>query len=188
MTMSGPDLAAGTADLADGMPAAHLEPPVGEGPVERICKWASEAALIIMLTVIGADIFTRYVLNFSFEVADELGGYMLVVMTFVSLSVCQVNGAFHQVELVQARLSPRRRALSAAIFDVLSFGFASLLLWQLVKLEFSSYRFGERAPTYLETPLWIPRLAMAIGVAALLFSIVRTFLAHLRRFRMLSRT
>ena len=173
-------------DAADGMPASHLEPPVGEGPIERACKWASEAALIVMLTVIGADIFTRYLLNFSFEIADELGGYMLVVMTFVSLSVCQVNGAFHQVELVQARLGPRGRALSAAIFDVLSFGFASLLLWQLVKLEFSSWRFGERAPTYLETPLWLPRLAMAIGVAALVFSIVRTFIAHVRRFRRLA--
>ena len=107
------------------MPASHLEPPVGEGPIERACKWASEAALITMLVVIGADIFTRYLLNFSFEIADELGGYMLVVMTFVSLSVCQVNGAFHQVELVQARLTPRGRALSAAIFDVLAFGFAA---------------------------------------------------------------
>ena len=165
------------------LPASHPEPPVGEGPVERLCKWASEAALIIMLVVIGADIFTRYLLNFSFEVADELGGYMLVVMTFVSLSVCQVNGAFHQVELVQARLTPRGRALSAAIFDVLSFGFAAILLWHFIRLEFSSYRFGERAPTYLETPLWIPRLAMAIGVAALCFAIVRTFLAHVRRFR-----
>jgi len=179
MTMSAPD-------AADGMPASHLEPPVGEGPIERACKWASEAALIVMLVVIGADIFTRYLLNFSFEIADELGGYMLVVMTFVSLSVCQVNGAFHQVELVQARLGPRGRALSAAIFDVLSFGFASLLLWQLVKLEFSSWRFGERAPTYLETPLWLPRLAMAIGIAALVFAILRTFIAHVRRLRRLA--
>ena len=73
---------------------------------------------------------------------------MLVVMTFVSLSVCQVNGAFHQVEFVQARLSPRWRALSAAIFDVLAFGFAALLLWQFIGLELSSWRFGERAPTY----------------------------------------
>ena len=173
-------------DAADGMPATHLSPPVGEGPVERLCKSVSEAALIIMLAVIGADIFTRYLLNFSFEIADELGGYMLVVMTFVSLSVCQANSAFHQVELVQARLSPRGRALSAAIFDMLAFAFACLLLWQLVKLEVSSYRFGERAPTYLETPLWIPRLAMAIGVAALLVAIVRTFVAHVRRFRRLS--
>jgi hypothetical protein len=34
----------------------------------------------------------------------------------------------------------------------------------------------------------LPRLAMAIGVAALCFSIVRTFLAHIRRFRMLSQS
>jgi len=185
--MSTLEPAGGAADLADGTPASHLQPPIGEGPIERLCKWASEAALTTMLVVIGADIFTRYVLNFSFEIADELGGYMLVVMTFVSLSVCQVNNAFHQVELLQARLSPRWRALSAAIFDVLSFGFAAILLWQLIKLERSSYRFGEKAPTYLETPLWIPRLAMAIGVAALLCSIVKTCLAHVRRFRSLSR-
>src|SRR3954469_13701469 len=175
-------------DAADGMPAAHLEPPVGEGPVEFVCKMLSEAALIIMLVVIGVDIFTRYILNFSFEIADELGGYMLVVMTFISLSVCQVNGAFHQVELVQARLTPRWRALSAAIFDVLAFGLAAILLWHFIRLEFSSYRFGERAPTFLETPLWLPRLAMAVGVAGLCISIVRTFLAHVRRFRALSRT
>jgi TRAP-type C4-dicarboxylate transport system permease small subunit len=172
-------------DPGDGLPGGALTPPLGEGPVERVCKWASEAALITMLVVIGADVFTRYLFNFSFEVADELGGYMLVVMTFVSLSVCQVNNAFHQVELVQARLSPRGRALSAAIFDVLSFGLAGILLWHFVRLELSSYRFGERAPTFLETPLWIPRLAMTIGVAALCFSIVRTFLAHVRRYRTL---
>lgn len=175
-------------DAADGTPSGVLEPPVGEGAVERICKYASEAALVTMLVVIGLDILTRYVFNFSFEIADEIGGYMLVVMTFVSLSVCQANNAFHQVELVQARLTPRWRALSAAIFDALAFGLAGVLLWHFVRLEFSSYRFGERAPTFLETPLWLPRLAMAIGVGALCFTIVRTFLAHVRRFRMLSRT
>jgi len=175
-------------DAADGTPGAILVPPVGEGPVERACKWASEAALITMLVVIGADIFTRYLLNFSFEIADELGGYMLVVMTFVSLSVCQVTNSFHQVELVHARLGPRGRALSAAIFDALAFAFSALLLWHFIRLELSSWRFGERAPTYLETPLWLPRLAMAIGVAALCFSIARTFLAHVRRLRALPRS
>ena len=175
-------------DPGDGLPGGALTPPLGEGPVERVCKWASEAALITMLVVIGADIFTRYLFNFSFEIADELGGYMLVVMTFVSLSVCQVTNSFHQVELIQARLGARGRALSAAIFDALAFAFSGLLLWHFIRLELSSWRFGERAPTYLETPLWLPRLAMAIGVAALCFSITRTFLAHVRRFRALSRS
>jgi len=37
---------------------------VPEGPVELACKWACEAALIVMLVVIGTDIFTRWLLNF----------------------------------------------------------------------------------------------------------------------------
>ena len=44
-------------------------------------------------------------------------------------------------------------------------------IWQqLLKLERSSYRFGEKAPTYLETPLWIPRLAMAFPFYLLPFT------------------
>ena len=46
-------------DAGDGLPASHLAPPVGESPVERLCKWASEAALVIRLVVSGTDIFTR---------------------------------------------------------------------------------------------------------------------------------
>jgi TRAP-type C4-dicarboxylate transport system permease small subunit len=161
--------------------------PVPEGIVERLCKWTSEAALVFMLLVIGLDIVTRFFFNFSLEISDELGGYMLVTITFVSLSACQANDSFHHVELVQAQLSPRRRALSAALFDLLALGFSALLLWQLIRLELSSWRFGERAPTYLETPLWIPRLVMAIGIAALCWSICRTFLAHVRRARGLGR-
>lgn len=172
-------------DPAEIRHGKELTPTIGEGPVELVCKWISEAALIAMLVVIGADIFTRYLLNFSFEVADELGGYMLVVMTFVSLSVCQVTNSFHQVELVQARLGVRGRAVSAAIFDVLAFAFAAIMVWQFYRLHMTSYRFGEHAPTYLETPLWIPRLAMLVGALALCFSIVRTFLAHVRRLRAL---
>ncbi len=66
---------------------------VPEGPVERLCNFACMVALVVMLGVIGVDVVTRALLNFSFEVSDELGGYMLVVITFVSLPVCQVNGS-----------------------------------------------------------------------------------------------
>lgn len=165
------------------LPAAPHKNTVPEGPIELICKWACEAALIIMLVVIGTDIFTRWLLHFSFEISDEIGGYMLATITFLSLSVCQVNDSFHHVELVQARLSARGRALSSLIFDLLTLSFAGLLFWHYVRLEMSSYRFGERAPTLLETPLWIPRLVMAIGAAALCLAVIRTILLHIRRIR-----
>ncbi|MEJ0074600.1 MAG: TRAP transporter small permease [Alphaproteobacteria bacterium] len=168
---------------ASGQPLVLHKSIVPEGPIEKACKLACEAALIVMLVVIGTDIFTRWLLNFSFEVSDEIGGYMLAAITFLSLSVCQVNDSFHHVELIQARLSPRWRAISGLFFDILTLAFAVLLFWHYVRLELSSYRFGERAPTMLETPLWIPRLVMAIGTAALCLAVVRTIMLHIRRLR-----
>ena len=165
---------------AHGRPSPHR---LGETIVERICRLACVAALIVMLVVIGVDILTRSLLNFSFEVSDELGGYLLVVIAFVSLPVCQVSGTFHRVELVQSRLSPLWRAVSHVIFDLLSFAFCGLLLWQLVRFEMTSFRFGDRAPTYLATPLWIPQAVMMLGAAALCFSMVRTLAADIARLR-----
>src|SRR5689334_15574973 len=132
----------GGGQAAERPPALHKST-VPEGPVETACKWACEAALDTMLVVIGTDIFTRWLLNFSFEVSDEIGGYMLAAITFLSLAVCQVNDSFHHVELIQARLSPRGRALSRLLFDLLTLAFSSLLLWHYIRLESSSYRFGE---------------------------------------------
>jgi TRAP-type C4-dicarboxylate transport system permease small subunit len=159
-----------------------------ESIVERACKLACVAALIVTLVVIGVDILTRSLFNFSFEISDELGGYMLVVITFVSLPVCQISGSFHHVELVQSRLSPFARAVSHVIFDLLSLAFCVLLLWQLTRFELSSYRFGDRAPTYLATPLWIPQIAMMLGAAALCFSMVRTLAADVARLRAFGKT
>jgi TRAP-type C4-dicarboxylate transport system permease small subunit len=176
--------AAATA-VRDGQQASGVRPlrAVPAGPVERLCNFACMVALIVMLGVIGVDIVTRAALNFSFEVSDELGGYLLVVITFVSLPVCQVNDSFHHVEFVQSRLSVRGRAISRVIFDILSVAFCIALLWQLTRFEISSWRFDDHAPTYLATPLWIPRLAMVAGAAALLFSVARTLAADIATLR-----
>lgn len=170
---------------APGRPIAHQ---LKESIVEQVCRLACTAALIVMLVVIGVDILTRWLFNFSFEISDELGGYLLVVITFLSLPVCQINDSFHHVELVQSRLSPLGRAISQIIFDFLSLAFCTLLLWQLVRFEMSSFRFADRAPTYLATPLWIPQAVMMIGAAALCFSVVRTLAADVARLRALAKT
>src|SRR5262245_29624649 len=165
---------------AHGRPSAHRLP---ESIVERTCRLACVAALVVMLIVVAVDILTRSLLNFSFEVSDELGGYLLVVICFVSLPVCQASDSFHRVELVQSRLTPFGRAVSHVIFDLLSLAFCALLLWQLLRFEMTSFRFADRAPTYLATPLWIPQAAMAIGAAAMCFSMLRTLAADIARLR-----
>src|ERR1051326_3602993 len=161
---------------------------LSESVVERLCRLACFAALVVMLVVIGVDIAPRALLNFSFEISDELGGYMLVVISFVSLSVCQISNSFHHVELVQSRLSPFGPAVSHVLFDLLSFTFCALLLWQLMRFEITSFRFADRAPTYLATPLWIPQAVMVLGAGALCFAVLRTLAANVTRLRALGKT
>jgi TRAP-type C4-dicarboxylate transport system permease small subunit len=157
-----------------------------EGPVEWTCKVASEIALIVMLVLIAVDIVTRAVFNFSFEVSDEVGGYMLVVICFLSLSACHANGSFHEVEFVQTQLSPRGRSISHIIFGLLVLAASALLAWQYIRLGMSSWRFGSVTPSYLSTPLWLPQLPMAIGMIALCFSLCRSLIAEVRRLRRLT--
>jgi TRAP-type C4-dicarboxylate transport system permease small subunit len=172
-----------TPPLREQMTGGRHSRALPEGPVERLCSLVCMAALMVMLGVIGLDIATRALLNFSFEISDELGGYMLVLITFISLPVCQVNDSFHHVEFVQSRLSARGRAVSHVIFDLLSLAFCALLLWQFGRFEISSWRFDDHAPTYLATPLWFPRVAMVVGAAALLFSGLRTLAADIAMLR-----
>lgn len=167
----------------DDAPARLHRRVIPETVVERACRLVSEAALVILLVLTTVDIATRALFNFSFEVSDEVGGYMLVVITFLSLSVCHVNGSFHEVEFVQARLSERGRVVARLVFEVMALIACLLLTWQFIRLETSSWRFDDHAPTYLNTPLWLPRLALPLGMAALCFALVRTLVTGLNRLR-----
>ena len=165
----------------DGAPEQVRRGAVPDTAVERTCRLVSEIALVVMLVLTVVDIATRALFNHSFEVSDEVGGYMLVVITFFSLAVCHANGSFHEVEFVQARLSERGRILSRILFELIALAACLLLTWQFIRFEVSSWRFDSHAPTYLNTPLWLPQLAMPLGMAALCFALMRTLALDLRR-------
>jgi TRAP-type C4-dicarboxylate transport system permease small subunit len=150
------------------------------GRLERLCELVCEVVLVAMVALIGAEALARSIAHVALESADEFGGYLLVALSFLSLSTCQVTGAFHHLELVQARLSSRGRAISRLIFDLLSFAFSAVLLWQLVRLTWNTWSHGEVAQTEWITPLWMPMLTMPLGVAALCATLVKILIADLR--------
>jgi TRAP-type C4-dicarboxylate transport system permease small subunit len=164
---------------ADTLPAATT--------IDRLGEFLCAAALVGMTVLIGAEAIARNVFNFSLQITDEIGGYLLVAVTFLSLSVAQVHGAYHQVELVQARLSPRTRLLSQIFFDLMSLAACLVVTWQLVRLNLNSWRSEDVAPTPLLTPLWIPQLSMAIGMALFCLALGRTIATRWRRIRLLRR-
>jgi TRAP-type C4-dicarboxylate transport system permease small subunit len=138
-------------------------------PVETVCLWLTGACLVAMLAVILVEVVTRSLFNYSFEIVDEVGGYLTVAISFLALAPAQARKAFHSVELVQSRLSARARVGWHALFTALSLAFSIVLAITTARFVYRSWQQGEVAPTALQTPLWIPQSVMVLGMAALCF-------------------
>jgi TRAP-type transport system small permease protein len=149
--------------------------------LEHVCMVICEIAIGVMGFVVILEIVTRNLFNFSFEMSEELGGYIIVGITFLSLPVCQVYRSYHHVRFIQTRLPPRLRAMSHLLFDVLSLMFCAVLLWQLSRYVLQSWHSGDVAPTLLATPLWIPQAVMPIGTLAVTVSLLRSAALNFRR-------
>lgn len=147
--------------------------------IERACRLLCELALVGMVLLICAEVVAR-LFNHSFQVADELCGYLLSALTFLSLPVALAGAAYHQVEYFYGRLDRVGKLWADLAFAGLSLLFTLVLAWQLWRLLTRSYASGVSAPTLLGTPLWIPQSMMLIGTAALAFTLGRIAVSRSR--------
>ena len=169
-------------------PPPHLR--VREDITEKLCLWACQICMVALIVITASEVAARSLFGFSFGISDEVGGYLVVIITFLSLAVCETGDVYHRVEFLQARIPGWARAMSRLVFDALCFIAMLILLWQTVRLVNNSYRFDEEAPTILATPLWIPRLFMPLGCAAVswaLFKAMRRDIVWFRFERMKAR-
>jgi TRAP-type C4-dicarboxylate transport system permease small subunit len=138
--------------------------------IERVCELIAIAALAVMVTVMTVDVVTRNFLGFSFQISDEVGGYMLVVATFFAIPVALIKGGLHKVVFVENRLAARTRLKLQIGVGLVSLFVCLVIEWQLVRYLISSFKSGSHSMTGLGTPLWLPQAAMPIGFG--LFCIV----------------
>jgi TRAP-type C4-dicarboxylate transport system permease small subunit len=153
------------------------------GLLERASLWLSALCMIGMALLILAEVVLRGVFNSTTEHSDELVGYLLVGVSFLSLALCQSRGAFHRVEMVQMRLGPRGKAVSLLLFNILAFGYVAITDWYFLQFVLSSYRREAVASTALATPLWIPESVMVVGATMLLVVLGRAVVEDVRKMR-----
>jgi TRAP-type C4-dicarboxylate transport system permease small subunit len=87
------------------------------------------------------------------------------------------------VHFVEARLSPAGRAWLRLAFDIAALVVSAVLLAELVRFEWITFKSGDVAATSLMTPQWMPRMVMPIGALVLAWALLRTVAADWRRVR-----
>jgi TRAP-type C4-dicarboxylate transport system permease small subunit len=153
------------------------------GLLERLCQLICAVAIVALAAIVLTEIVTRNLFNFSFQISDEVGGYIVVGLTFLALPVCQARQAYHHVMFIQVRLPRRAREVLNLGFDLLSLAFCLVLVWQLAWQTIQTWQSGDIAPTLLATPLWIPQAVMPLGCVILASVLMRGIGRRVQRLR-----
>ncbi len=111
-------------------------------------------------------------LGYSMAGADAYAGYFLAAGSFLALGHALRQGDHIRVTLILQRVRGRARwwmeVLCLAIASALSVYFA----YFSAKLVWGSYAFNDVSQNVDATPLWIPQLSMAIGLAGLALAFI----------------
>jgi TRAP-type C4-dicarboxylate transport system permease small subunit len=140
-----------------------------------------EVLVLAMMLVIAIDVLTRWLFDWSWQMSEEIAGYLLVALVFCSLAGGVRDGTFLRVDFLYVRLSERTRHMLDTIYAVLGAAFAGIWTWQLGRLVWSSYTREMVSTSVYPVPLWIPQVCMPIGVALLFIMLVRVVWRSLAR-------
>jgi TRAP-type transport system small permease protein len=138
--------------------------------VDRVSGFLSHIAMagvVVMMLLIVIDVAMRAMLNRSTLIADEVGGYLLVLIAYLGMAEAYRLGRHIRVDIVTVRIPERLRAWLDAVFCLLGFAALCIVIWRSVIMVHRSQVGNVIIPGVLLTPVYIPQTLILVGLAAL---------------------
>lgn len=135
---------------------------------------------ILGLAVVGCiQVFTRYVLNYSFTWYDELGRYLVVFVTFLGAAIGVKRTGHFTMDLVVKKLPCPYQQFLRLTNAAISAVFFLLVIWFSWKTVRRLHGFGTTSPT-LGIPLYIAYLPIPFFSLVMLLRYCRIGIDALR--------
>lgn len=119
--------------------------------------------IVFMAILLVLNVFFRSVLNNSLSFAEELGGFLMVVVTFWGISTA---ARFSKHINMNAIVDNVPKKIRKAMLVIIS-GFTSLVMFYMtsvfVRYAMDNMKVG-RISTAMELPMWILQSIVAVGV------------------------
>jgi TRAP-type C4-dicarboxylate transport system permease small subunit len=130
--------------------------------------------LVQVVTIVGREV------GWTIPGYDSYAGYFLAAGSFFALAHTLRRGDHIRVTLFLSRLQGRAR-VAAEIFCLAVASFlTSYFAWFAIRLAWVSYATEDISQNVDATPLWIPQIAMALGIAALALAFIEELIVVLR--------
>lgn len=127
----------------------------------RSIRLLAGLCMALIVGIMIAQVFARYVIGDSLIWAEELCRYLLIWQTFLVLGLAYSKGEFISLEFLPAALSPRNQWILRAIMAVPILIFLGLIAWH--GYDFSS-RFDRQTIPALDF-IWTSLTGEALGLS-----------------------
>lgn len=149
------------------------------GKLSKSCGALAATLVVLAVLVVCEMVVIRYFLKASTIWQTEFVTYALVAATFIGCPYVALFKGHVNVDLLPLYLGPRMRMALALFAAALSLIFSLTLAWSGFALLAEAWTGGWRTDTVWSLPLWIPYLALPIGVGLMALQYVADILCLL---------
>jgi TRAP-type C4-dicarboxylate transport system permease small subunit len=131
----------------------------------NLASWVLGIALLLLSAFVSFETVARKAFNFSFQGADELGGYVLAAGSSLAFVVALVDRAHIRIDVLHNKFPKKLQAVMdwLSIVSLALLGLFMLYVGRIVIDDTLSY--GSTAPTPWATPLIYPQAAWYAALA-----------------------
>ena len=156
-----------------------------ENAIHRFSRWtrmASQGTLFIMVFLVTAGVFARYILNKPLKGDLEIQELMMVLIVFLALPYCQLEKGNVYIEILINRLKGRLKDIFYSLDYLLGMIIIVLIVWQMVVRVMKGFAaFHDDATLSLWIPI-TPFVAIAtIGLALMGIEWLIDLIHHIRQ-------
>ncbi|SJZ36146.1 TRAP-type C4-dicarboxylate transport system, small permease component [Enhydrobacter aerosaccus] len=140
--------------------------------LNRAIVFFSAVALVVAACVLTYSVVLRYFSPEPTDWQDEFSVFLLIGMTFLSAAWVHSQRGHIGIEALASVLSPKANRLRLFVVDLLSAAFCAFFAWKSWTLLHEAWSEGYVSATAWAPPLWIPYLAMSVGMTLLTVQIL----------------
>ena len=134
-------------------------------------------AVFVMMALIVVDVALRNLASTSLLLTEEVCGYLLVLVAYFAYAETLKKGRHVRVDMVFKLLPERLQARFDLVFCVVALIAIAVVAWWSAVMVYNSYVRGVQVPGILLTLVYLPQIAIPVGMAALLLQ----FLVEIRK-------
>lgn len=141
--------------------------------LSKISAYAAVGIMFFMTSHILIEISLRYFFDRSTYVLDELVGYGIAGMTFLSLGYALETSSLIRVNMILIKIKSKLVRLGFEVLSVVVALYLSIFLIEYFYRSVSrSFSRGTTSETVLAVPLWIPESLVIVGLVVFSISLI----------------